>query len=372
MVNDEQVRSLETPCIVVDSAVVKKNIARMQQVADSTGCALRPHIKTHKTPVVAGWQLDAGAAGITCAKVSEAEVMARGGADDIFLAYPQIGPARIARVVALNRLIKRLIVGVDSLPGAKILSEAATAAGETIEVRLEVDTGKGRTGVAIEDALSLARAISGLPSLALTGVYTFKSLTLGREPTRDIGAAAREEGEQLTAVASALRADGMNIVDISGGSTPTGVAAARAGMLTEFRPGTYVYNDEMMVRDGVAGREDVAAKIYVTVVSVSCDHAVIDAGTKTIPMDVSLNIPPYFFGSYAVIEGHDDLYISHMNEEHGMVKRTSPGGTGLEVGQVLALIPLHVCTAINMHNSVYFYEDGALARVPVAARGMLL
>lgn len=182
----------ETPCLVVDEPLARENIARVQQGVNAAGCQLRPHIKTHKMPYFARLQLEAGAAGITCAKVSEAEVMADGGAEDIFLAYPMVGDFRIKRALALSQRVRRLILAVDSLAGAKALSDAAVAAGLALEVRLEVDTGAQRTGVLQDHAVDLAKAVAALPNLRLTGIYTFKSLVLHGAPTQDNAAAGKE------------------------------------------------------------------------------------------------------------------------------------------------------------------------------------
>ena len=149
----EWLEQLETPCIVINMEKTKENIWKMQREADEYGCKLRPHIKTHKMPLFAKMQMEAGAAGITCAKISEAEVMAEGGADDIFLAYPQVGKMKIKRAIALAQKVKRLILAVDSLECALPLNEAAKEAGICVEVRMEVDTGAKRTGVAREKAV---------------------------------------------------------------------------------------------------------------------------------------------------------------------------------------------------------------------------
>ena len=213
----------------------------MQQGVNAAGCQLRPHIKTHKMPYFARLQLEAGAAGITCAKVSEAEVMADGGAEDIFLAYPMVGDFRIKRALALSRRVRRLILAVDSLEGAKALSGAAEAAGLTLEVRLEVDTGAQRTGVLQDHAVDLAKAVAALPNLRLTGIYTFKSLVLHGAPTQDNAAAGKEEAQLMYDVAQAIRAAGVAVQDISVGSTPTWRQAAETGLVTEVRPGTYIF-----------------------------------------------------------------------------------------------------------------------------------
>lgn len=164
------ISQLETPCLVIDMDIVRANIRRVQKSADQYGCALRPHIKTHKVPLFARMQMEAGAKGITCAKVSEAEVMADGGLDDIFIAYPMVGAFRIRRAIALSRRVKRLILAVDSQEGAEMLNRAALEAGVRLEVRMEIDTGAGRTGILQEKSLALAQAVSQMEGLELTGI----------------------------------------------------------------------------------------------------------------------------------------------------------------------------------------------------------
>lgn len=367
----EQISSLETPCLVIDVAQARRNIQAVQRAADEAGCRLRPHVKTHKMPFFTRLQLEAGASGICCAKVSEAEIMAGGGADDIFIAYPMVGGFRIRRAAALAREIKRLILAVDSLEGAKALDEAARREQITFEVRLEIDTGAGRTGIPIPQAAALAKEISAMQNLRLTGIFTFKSLVYRGEPTCDNALAAEEEGEMMRGAAKAIRDAGVEIGDISAGSTPTGLAVAKTGMVNEIRPGTYIFGDFMLTKEKAAQMEDIAVRFYATVVS--CNHpgyAVIDGGTKCFPTDAAPGQPPYFYPGYAAVEGGGNLRLSRMNEEHGIVTAEN-GETGLHVGDVISLIPIHVCTAVNMQNSVYLLEDGQLRRQTVDARGML-
>lgn len=368
----EQLQQLETPCLVIDTDLAEKNIRSMQAAADQAGCRLRPHIKTHKMPLFAEMQTSAGASGITCAKVSEAEVMAAGGQQDIFIAYPLIGDFRIRRAIALAGKIRRLILAIDSLEGAEALNKAAGAQGIRLEVRLEIDTGAGRTGVPRDQAVSLAAAVKTMAHLRLTGIYTFKSLVLDGQPTEDNESAAKEEGELMHRTAVLLRAAGINIEDISAGSSPTGIQVAKTGLVNEIRPGTYIFKDFMLTKEKAAAPEEIAVRFYATVVS--CHHpgyAVIDGGTKCFPTDAVPNQEPYFYPGYAVVEGDDNLRLTRMNEEHGIITAVN-GRTGLQVGQVLALIPVHVCTAVNMQNSVYLLEQGQLRKQPVDARGMLI
>lgn len=369
---EEQLELLETPCIVIDVNQARRNVAAMQAAVSETGCALRPHIKTHKMAYFARMQTEAGASGITCAKVSEAEAMADGGIDDIFIAYPQIGSFRVRRCAELAKRIKRLIVGVDTREGAAMLNEEAKRSGMTIEVRLEIDTGAGRTGVPLADAAALAKEIAGMDGLALTGIYTFKGLIYRGETTDDNALAAAEEGELLEQAAEALKQAGVPIKEISGGSSPTGVEAAKTGKLTEVRPGTYIFKDQLLCCEHVALPEEIAVRFVATVVSASHDsYAVIDGGSKTFPSDIALNSPPFYYKGYAAVEGRPDLLLSRMNEEHGIL--TAAGGkTELKVGDKLLLVPIHVCTAVNMHNYVYLLEDGNIEKKKVDARGMVV
>jgi D-serine deaminase-like pyridoxal phosphate-dependent protein len=363
---------LETPCLIADIETVRRNIRKMQDAADSCKCSLRPHIKTHKIAAIAKLQLDAGAVGITCAKVSEAEVFADAGIGDIFIAYPCVGQFRIDRAITLSRKIPRLILAVDSEEGAKALSSAAKEAGVTLEVRLEIDTGAGRTGIPIERAPSLALMITQMPGLLLTGIYTFKGLIHQNRPTEDNEAAGREEGEMMAATADAIRAAGVDIREISAGSSPTGVSVAKTGLVTEIRPGTYVFKDVMQLAERVAEPDELAVRYAATVVSVNNDdgYAVIDGGTKTFPSDVPINTPPGNYPGYAVVENMPWLRLSRMNEEHGIIT-TESGPTGLRVGQVITLLPIHVCTAVNMQNYIYLLDGGKLTKQKVDARGML-
>lgn len=365
-------RTLETPCLVIDMEKVKRNIGEMQRQVQSCGCRLRPHVKTHKMPLFARMQIAAGAQGITCAKVSEAEIMAEGGCEDIFIAYPMVGDFRISRALRLMRRIRRLILAADSLEGARRLDAAAREAGVVAEVRLEVDTGAKRTGVLEADAVALAKAVHDMENLRLTGIYTFKGMVYQGEITCDRKKAGEEEGILMGRLAERMRSAGIPIEDVSAGSSPTGLEVAATGLVNEVRPGTYIFKDRMMCEEGVAAKEDIAVRYFATVVSTPCEeYAVIDGGTKTFPTDILLGQPPYYYDSYAEVENRPDLKLCRMNEEHGILTG-SRGKTGLKVGDVIALYPVHVCTAVNMQNAVYLDYGNDLQRERVAARGMLV
>ena len=162
----------------------------------------------------------------------------------------------------------------------------------------------------------------------------------------------------------------MPIVDVSAGSSPTGAAVARTGKVNEIRPGTYIFKDQLLCNEKVAVPDEIAVRYVATVVSTQHDdYAVIDGGSKAFATDIPLECAPHFYHGYAKVEGEPNLCLARMNEEHGILTAEN-GHTGLKVGDILTLIPIHVCTAINQQNSVYLLENGNLSKVPVAARGM--
>lgn len=361
---------LETPYIVINTNQMERNIQRMAQKARKLNVQLRPHCKTHKMPHIAKMQLEAGSAGITVAKVSEAEVMAEHGINDIFIAYPIVIRSKIERVLHLYHKGAAVIIGADSLEGARVVSETAAAFGQIVKVRLEIDTGLGRTGVIPTTAVSLAREISALPNVELTGIFTFRSNMLQGKSTLDLQAAGNEEGQMMVALAEEMRAAGLAIRDVSVGSTPTGLYAAEVAGVTEIRPGTYVFNDQMQVQMGCCAEEDCAAMVCASIISVpSPQSAVIDAGSKTFATDVQPNGAPLYLQGFGRILGHPDVVLERLNEEHGMLKIN--GSHNFKIGDVIKVVPNHICSTVNLHNSVYFFDGKSYQERVVLGRGKL-
>ncbi|MFC4101898.1 alanine racemase [Paenibacillus xanthanilyticus] len=362
---------LETPCIVIDAAVMDANIAQAAQMAQQAGVKLRPHAKTHKMPLIAKKQIEAGASGITVAKVSEAEIMADGGIDDIFIAYPLIAESKIRRAIGVSKRIANLIVGVDSEEGARLLSRVAISEGHSLQVRLEIDTGLRRTGVPYEEALELAQYIHSLDSIQLTGIYTFRGALLDGKSTKDIEAAGKAEGLMMVELAERIREAGVPVQDVSVGSSPTGAFAATVPGVTEIRPGTYVFQDRMLVEFGTCALEQCAAYVLATVVTSRPEegHAVIDGGSKTFATDVQPNTNPLQLRGFGHVLEAPDALLERLSEEHGIL-RTAPG-TSLAPGDRVRVIPNHICSTINLHNHVYLLEEDRVRQLDVAARGML-
>lgn len=357
--------NLDTPCLLVDIERMAANIRGWQAAIGAAGARLRPHVKTHKIPALAHMQLDAGAAGITVAKLAEAEVFAAHGCHDIFVAYPLIGPAKWRRAAELARRCT-LIVGVDSPVGAGGLSAAAHAVGATIRVRVEIDTGLRRAGVLPEHAKELCQYIRSLPGLELDGIFTFRSTLFAGAAGRAIEELGRDEGEGMVELAQRLRADGIAIHAVSVGSTPTARFAAQVPGVTEVRPGTYIFGDYTMAERGGMQYDEIALSILCTVVSrPAANLATIDGGSKTFCGD---SVPDgRVLKGYARAVGME-AYVERMSEEHAVV-RLGPGADP-RVGDRIAFYPIHVCTTVNLADELVGVHGGKVAQVwPILARG---
>ena len=363
---------METPRLVIDRKKMRKNIEGMAAVACNFGVGLRPHVKTHKVPWIAREQVEAGAVGITVAKVSEAEVMAVGGLRDIFIAFPLVTQEKARRALALIRDGVRLILAVDSMEGATLLSGAAAALDTALEVRLEIDTGLKRTGVPYEEAVDLAEQVAALDNLSLRGLYTYRGAVMADgSRTRDLAAAGHEEGRLMANLAAEMRERGLQIEDVSLGSTPTARHAGTVDGVTEIRPGTYVFYDRMQAALGVCSLDDCAASVLATVVSrPTRERAIIDGGSKTFATDVQPG--SYALEGFGHVVGHPGVVLERMNEEHGMM-HVEPDDD-LAVGQTVRVIPNHVCSTVNLHDRVYVTEvaggpESGFEEVEVLARG---
>ena len=356
---------IDTPAMVVDEAILHRNIAEMQSFAASVGVALRPHAKTHKTPQIGRLQLAAGAVGLTCAKVGEAEVFVdEGGVADVLLAYPVVGEPKIRRLLALMERA-HVTVAVDTREAAVALSDAMTANERTLDLYLEVNTGQDRAGVrAGEEAVALARDLARMPGLRPVGVMTHEGHAGASSPA-EIAETALRAGRALVATAAAIRAEGIPIVHVSVGSTPSSRFTPTVPGVTEMRPGTYVFNDNNAFRHAVIGPDRCAARVVATVVSRPApDRAILDAGSKALAYDPSPSHP-----GHGYIVGHPGATIARISEEHGVVLLPEDEA-GFALGNRVEIIPNHVCPAVNLTDELLVVRNGRVVDVwRVAARG---
>jgi D-serine deaminase-like pyridoxal phosphate-dependent protein len=323
---------LETPAPVVDMDRMEANISRLQAYLDEHKIANRPHIKTHKIPAIAQLQMDAGAVGITCQKVSEAEVMADAGFDDIFIPYNIVGEKKLGRLMALAAR-KTVSVTADSAVVIGGLSGAAQQAGLTLTVLIECDTGAGRCGVqSPSEAAELARLIASLPNLHFGGLMTY--------PTNE------HLDDFVRSTRSLLKDDGLSIERVSGGGTPAMWQVHTHPELTEHRAGIYVYGDRLTLRSGAVSLENCALKIHTTVVSrPTTERGILDAGSKSLSSDL------HGLEGYGYICEYPDAKIYSLSEEHGHVD-FSACGRKPEIGERLTIIPNHCCTVTSLFDEV--------------------
>jgi D-serine deaminase-like pyridoxal phosphate-dependent protein len=358
-------RELSTPALTIDLDVVERNLDRGAKVCREQGVGLRPHTKTHKTPEVAKMQVDRGAVGLTVAKVGEAEVMAGAGLEDILVAFPIFGAEKLRRLAQLAKL-RRILVALDNEATARELSSSAAAQDATIGVLIEFDAGFHRCGLVPGPAcVELARKVEKLPGLTFRGLMTYFGHVWGtvEERRRE----ALQTAERVDRALAVFRDERLRVEIVSGGSTPSLEFAHLIPGLTEVRPGTYVYNDLNTFYQGACRLEDCAARVVTTVISTAvAGKVIVDAGSKTLSSDQLGSGPKSGYGY--VVEAPDAPIIK-LNEEHGHLDITKSTHQ-FHVGEVLTVIPNHVCTCVNMHDEVSVVRNGEVQGAwRVAARG---
>jgi D-serine deaminase-like pyridoxal phosphate-dependent protein len=350
-------REFGTPALVIDLDVVATNIARAQAYCDAAGVANRPHIKTHKSPMIAAMQHAGGAKGITCQKVGEAEVMAEAGLDDILISYNIFGTEKTGR---LGNILKHktVTVAADNPTVVAGLPHAAAVAGRSLPVVVECDTGRKRAGVETPgEALELADRIVRSEGLSFAGFMFYPPET-----------AMRETQAFLDTVRAGLAARGLpQPAIVSTGGTPNLRNLGKIAGTTEHRAGTCIYNDRMMLRAGMATEADCALNVYATVVSRAApERGILDAGSKTLTSD-----PGGGLDGFGHILEHPEARIGAFAEEHGFLD-FSRCNDRPKVGDLVRIIPNHVCVTVNMFDRFIAVRGGNIVgEFPVAARGKL-
>ena len=346
------ISELETPVAVVDLDKVEANINRLQRYLDKHQLANRPHIKTHKLPEIAHMQIKAGAVGITCQKIGEAEVMAQAGIADILITYNIIGEAKLARLMRLAKRI-RLSVIADSAFVVEGLSAAAAQAGVTLPVLVEFDTGANRCGTqSPAETADLARLIAKSPGLHFGGLMTYPS-------NANTDRLVRETRDLLTA-------DGLTIDCVSGGGTPKMWQAHEHQEVTEHRAGTYIYGDCKIVETGAITLDQCAMRVITTVMSrPTADRGVLDGGGKALSYDGMKQ------GGHGYIIEYPEAHIYGLSEEHAHTdfsKCTSKP----QVGERVSIIPPHCCLVTNLFNQIVGVRGDQVEVVwPVTCRGLM-
>lgn len=353
---------LDTPVLVANLDVMERNIGKMARtIVHDAGVRWRPHTKAMKSPVIARKLLDAGASGITCAKLGEAEVMAAAGITDILIANQVVGPTKIARLVELRRAAD-VIVAVDAVENVDMLSRAARAAGVALRVVIEVDVGMGRAGVPPgERAVALARHVAGRPGVAFAGLFTWESHALG---VSDPDEKRRTVADALAKVADTARqceAEGIPVDIVSCGGTGTYRLSAFCPGVTEIQAGGGVWGD-LVYRERLGVDHEFALTVLSTVTSRPTPTRVIcDAGRKTMSMDAAVPRPV----GIPAVEG------VRLSAEHGIITLLGPSDRP-RVGDVVEFIVGYSDTTVFLHDAMYAARDGVIEAVwDLPGRGKL-
>lgn len=353
-----------TPYLRVDLARLRRNVRRTAEQATVARIALRPHAKTHKNAEIARLQLISGAVGLTVATVGEAEAFVRHGCTDVFIAYPVwVDDHRAARLRELAEQAT-VAIGLDSLRGAA--NAGRRLGGSGIEVLVEVDSGHHRTGTVPEEAGEVAAAAArvGLP---VRGVFTFPGH--GYSPGA-ADAVVRAEARALAAAKASVEAAGLEVRVVSGGSTPTLAASlASAGepsVVNELRPGVYVFGDAQQWELGACDPLDIALTVRGTIISRAGGRVVLDTGSKVLGADRAS-----YASGFGRLLDHPDARVVSLSEHHAVVEMPpGPDPRGLRVGDQLDVVPNHVCSAVNLADTLWVEEAGGLRSWPVTARGL--
>jgi D-serine deaminase-like pyridoxal phosphate-dependent protein len=359
---------LETPALILDRAVLDRNLAAMAARASAAGASLWPHAKTHKTAEIARLQLEHGAAGITAATVHEAEVFATAGAGDVLLAYPPVGDWRLDRIVALARRV-RLRVVLDDPGVVSALSRAARGAGVEVGWLWEVDCGVGRCGT--EPGRRAAEAVSAViaaepNNVPFAGVMAFAGHAYQAADDAELDRIAAAERAAVVDTATALAERGIEAPALSIGTTPTiSRLPASPVVAFEIRPGNYVFNDASQVALGTASLEECALSVLTTVVSRPApDRLILDCGSKAMTSERPSPRSP----GLGIVLGHPEVTVERAFEEHAIA--SCDPSSPLAIGDRVRVVPDHACPAVNLHSCIHVSRGTTIVEEwSVRARG---
>ncbi|MCX8095790.1 MAG: alanine racemase [Caldisericia bacterium] len=359
-----KIEDLTTPALIVDYEKLMKNIEEMSNFAKSYKKNLRPMIKTHKSIYIAKIQKDFGISGIQCSKLSEGEVFAEEGFDDIFISSEIVDYDKLKRAKVLNKKVKKLILAVDSIEGIRKIDEIFDS--EKIFVRIEINSGHNRCGIKPQDVLFLYKEIEKSKNIIFDGVFTHGGQVYKAKNKEEREKYSLEEANGVLEAKRILEKSGIKFETVSIGSTPSVFISGKIDGITEIRPGNYVFYDYKQVNLGVISIERCALFVLSQVISKPDEsRAYIDAGAKVLGLDF-LEIENEKNYGYILDEPQTKLFS--LSEEHGWLKLTQK--SKIKIGDKLKIIPVHSC--ITMSNFDYFYMvkgSDVIGKYKVDARG---
>ena len=358
--NQPNLEQIDTPALLVDAVQYEQNLKSCFAYFASTKISVRPHLKTAKSPVIAKHLLQAGARGVCVAKLGEAEVMAAHGITDILITTEIVGAVKVRRLVQLVARHLEVKTVVDSLVGASAINAVAGELGVRVKVLLDVNVGQNRCGVEPENAATFAQSLEQFQNLELIGVQGYEGhLQHVRDP-QERQAQARAAMDRLEVAVRAIQDLGMDAPIVSTGGTGTGMFCAQHPIVTEVQPGSFIFMDSDYLATGGLPYKSALTVLSTVISAPSSDRVVIDAGNKSLSMDSGFAQPKDLPGwSYAPA-----------GDEDGILTRAAGVETWLVVGDRVALIPSHIDTTVNLHDTYHVLRDGRLEdRWPILARG---
>ena len=361
-------RELPTPGLVVHADIARANVVRYAALTDAAGVKLRPHAKSHKSEVLARWQRDAGCVGLTVGTFEEANYFLAAGHRDLFVACPPVGPGRDTALADLARRAE-VIVSVDSMAAVARLDAVGAAAGRAIRYYWEMDAGFGRYGTPAGSATAdLVLEAQHFGNAAFAGLMNFGGGAYGASDRHEVAQISRIEAEQTVETAELIRKYGIDVPEVSVGSTPSAAAVVEVEGVTELRAGTYIFNDATQVSLGSAELSECAQTICTTVMSTPDGRVVVDAGSKALPKETMSRLT----NGFGTVLGHPDLVVERVSEEASVLTWSLASGTEHgdlpTVGDQLQIVSNHCCSATYLFSHFWLVGDGDVERVPIGTR----
>ena len=352
------VSDIPTPALLIDADILAQNIDMMMRYLDGKTVRVRPHSKTFKSPMLGHQLIKAGAIGLCCATVGEAEIMVYAGLGSIFIANEVTGADKIRRTVNLCRY-GEIIVAVDDESNLRQLSDAAIRYGTRLGVLVDLDVGMGRCGVrSTKDAVDLAKSATSLPGIEYRGMFGYEGHAVAIPDKTERTKVGQKANRYLVDTAEAVRKAGISVEIVSAAGTGTFDIAAEVPGITEIEAGSFVFMDTSYQKVGLPFQQ--ALTVLATVVSrPEKDVVILDVGMKGISAERSCPVP----------KNNSGLEILKLSEAHAAGRILAPEGD-LNPGDILELVPSHCCTTVSMYNEMHIVRSGYLEAVwPVAARG---
>lgn len=340
-----QKSQLQTPAILVDLDILANNIKKFQELCNQNGKQLWPMVKTHKSTEIAKMQQEAGAAGFLCGTLEECEGLCDAGIKNVMYAYPVASQENIERVIELAKKCN-FIIRLDDLDGARMVDQAAQAAGIKINYTIIIDSGLNRFGIPPEKAVDFANSLRELKNLVFKGISTHPGHVYAALGARDIPKYVEDEKTAMKKAVDSLKEAGYSPEIVSSGSTPTFYGAVTDENINIFHPGNYIFMDYIQMSTDTAKESECALSVYTTVVShPGKDRYLCDAGSKCFGLDKGAHGNTSIKG-YGYVKGHPELTVSSLSEEVGKLQVEGP--SNIKVGDKLEIIPNHACSSANL------------------------